>query len=257
MFVEKNKEAVQRVFNTITPLEEQAVDITLYGEWVGEGIQSNVAIGQLEKHLVLFNVKFGEQYDELWYPLPTTLQDNDAGIYNIFQIPHYTVRVDFAAPDLAIHEMNRLTDEIEESCPWGKFRGVEGVGEGLVWVPQQHPGISDLWFKTKGGKHSGKPKVKGIKASVNVEKAANIAECLELVLPEWRLQQGVTQLKEDYYDIDHKAIGPFLKWVSQDVLKEEIDTIIENGLEWKDMHKPINVRARSYILNLIENDLSV
>jgi DNA-binding cell septation regulator SpoVG len=57
--------------------------------------------------------------------------------------------------------------------------------------------------------------------------------------------------------MDHSSIGPYLKWISQDILKEEIDTITENGLEWKDMHRPINKRARNYILDVIENDFSV
>lgn len=253
-FVEERKEAFEKLFDFFNMPD---TDITLFGEFCGKGIQGNVAIGQLDPHFVLFNVKFDGEYNELWYPFPVELQANDVDIYNIFQIPHYEISVDFSAPDAAIHEINELTDAVEEQCPWGKFMGVDGIGEGIVWVPRNHPSISDLWFKTKGGKHSGKPKVKGIRAKVDVETANSIAECMKLVLPEWRLQQGIEYLKENYYDMDHSSIGPYLKWISQDILKEEIDTITENGLEWKDMHRPINKRARNYILDVIENDFSV
>lgn len=253
-FVEANKDAINAIFDKIiSPIK--GATITLYGEWCGRGIQSNVAVGQLDPHFVIFNVKFNGAYNELYYPLPDYIQDNDAGIYNIFQIPHYEVTVDFQSPDPAIHTVNELTDAVEENCPWGKFMGVDGIGEGIVWVPRAHPEISDLWFKTKGAKHSGAShKVRGIKAKMSVEKANSIAECLEIVLPDMRLQQGVTYLKENHYELEHKSIGAFLKWVSQDVLKEEIDTIVENGLEWKDMHKPINTRARNYFLEILDND---
>jgi hypothetical protein len=255
-FVKQRENEVHRIFDSIKGLDNDTT-ITIFGEFCGGSIQSNVALSQLSPHFVLFNVKFDGEYNELWYPFPVELQANDVDIYNIFQIPHYEVSVDFSAPDAAIHEINELTDAVEKQCPWGKFMGVDGIGEGIVWVPKSNPSISDLWFKTKGGKHSGKPKVKGIRAKVDVETANSIAECMKLVLPEWRLQQGIEYLKENYYDMDHSSIGPYLKWISQDILKEEIDTITENGLEWKDMHRPINKRARNYILDVIENDFSV
>jgi hypothetical protein len=245
-FVESNEAAIREIFNSFFGEND---DVTLYGEWAGGNIQKNVALSQVDPHFTLFNVRVNGEYCELHYPLTSDMRDNEVGIYNIFQIPHFEVSVDFAAPDAAIHEINKLTNEVEENCPWGKFHGVDGIGEGIVWVPYEFPNISDLWFKTKGGKHSGKPKVKGIKAKMSVEKANSIAECMQLVLPEWRLQQGIEYLKENYYDLDASSTGPFLKWVSQDILKEEIDTITENGLEWKDMHKPINARARKFYLD--------
>jgi hypothetical protein len=250
-FVEDRKAEFEELFESLNLPED---DITLYGEFIGKGIQSGVAVGELDPHLVLFNMKINGEYNELYYPLHDCLHNNERDIYNIFQIPHYEMRIDFSLPETVIDEINKITDNVEDECPWGKFRGVSGIGEGVVWVPRQHPEISDLWFKTKGGKHSGKSKVKGIRAKISVEKANSISECLDLVLPEWRLQQGITYLKENYYDMDHSSIGPYLKWVSQDILKEEIDTITENGLEWKDMHKHVNKRARNYILNVIETD---
>jgi len=99
-----------------------------------------------------------------------------------------------------------------------------------------------------------KSKVKGIKAGMSVEEANTIAECLKLVLPEWRLQQGINHLKDEFYLMEPSSIGPYLKWVTRDVLKEEIDTIVENGLEWKNVHKAINQRARQYFLDYLNAD---
>lgn len=251
MYVQSNLEAITNLFDKYFV---DGQDVTIYGEWCGEGIQSNVALSQLEKHFVLFNFRVDGDYQFDNYPINVDIQDNDAGVYNIFQAPHYEVKVDFSEPTNAIHEMNELTDSIDNVCPWGEFRGVTGHGEGLVWIPRQCPEISDLWFKTKGGKHSGKPKVKGIKAKMSVEEANSIAECMQLVLPEWRLQQGITHLNDEFYLMEMSSIGPYLKWIAQDVLKEEIDTIVENGLEWKQMHKAINRRARQYFIDHLNAD---
>jgi hypothetical protein len=89
---------------------------------------------------------------------------------------------------------------------------------------------------------------------MSVEKANSLSECLELVLPEWRLQQGIAHLKDEFYLMEMSSIGPYLKWISQDILKEEIDTIIENDLTWKDMHRPINGKARQYFLTYLNGD---
>jgi len=252
-FVENNKELIHGLISSVFGDDD---DVTVYGEWCGGKIQSNVALVQLDPHLVLFNAKINGEYNPEFYPLPVELQANEVGVFNIFQIPHYNVTVDFSNPTPAIDEINQLTDAVEECCPWGKFRGVEGIGEGIVWVPREVSDISDLWFKTKGGKHSGKGKVRGIKAKISVEKANSIQECLELVLPEWRLQQGIQVLKEMHCGIvDSGSIGEYLKWVSKDIMKEELDTITENGLEWKDVVKHINVRARNYILSYLNGEI--
>lgn len=242
-------EREEKFAKLITDFFGEGTDVTIYGEWAGGDIQSNVALTQIDPHFTLFNVRVEDAWSPDHYPLPPDLHDNESGIFNIFQIPYFEVSVDFSAPDAAVHEINELTNAVEALCPWGKFHGVEGIGEGIVWVPRQFPEISDLWFKTKGGKHSGKPRVKGIKAKISVEKANSITECMELVLPEWRLQQGLEHLRENHFDLDTSSTGEFLKWVNQDILKEELDTIEQNGLTWKEVQKPITGRARKFYLN--------
>lgn len=247
-FVVTNEARIRELFDKHFAPED---DVTIYGEWCGKTVQGgHIALAQLEPHFVIFNYRVNGEYQT--YPFSDSLQDNEIGIWNIFQIPHFEKTVDFSNPDLVAEEINELTNQVEDECPWGKFRGVQGIGEGIVWVPREHPELSDLWFKTKGGKHSGGSRVKGIKAKVSVEKAQTITECLELVLPEWRLQQGIDALKEMHCGIvDHGSIGHYIQWVAKDIMKEEMDTIVENGLEWKEIVKQINVRARNYILDYL------
>lgn len=255
-FVAERESEIREIFAQLQPVTNSDSDVTLYGELVGKGIQSNVSVSQLDLHFVIFNLKVDGEYNPLLYPLPDYLKNNNVGIYNIFQIPHYEVTVDFGDPQLALDKINELTQQVEDNCPWGAYRGVSGVGEGIVWVPKQHPNISDLWFKTKGGKHSGKVKSKGIKATVSPEKANTIRECIALVLPEWRLSQGIDSLKEIHGELTHKQIGEYIKWVNQDIIKEELDTVIQNGLEWGDVAKVVSTHARDYIINYLENDFT-
>ena len=250
-FVENNEDRIRQLFETNFKLED---DVTIYGEWVGAGIQKNIALSQLEPHFVIFNVKINQKYDADFFPFPESIQDNEIGIYSIGQVPSYELTIDFSDPKDAVDEANRLTLEIEQECPWGKFRGVTGTGEGIVWIPRQHPENPDLWFKTKGGKHSGKGTAKGIKASLSPDQANTVHELLETILPEWRLQQGVHVLKESGEQIDYRAVGPYLKWVNQDILKEESDTVEASGIEWKYVSRAVTNAARQYILKEIEGD---
>lgn len=250
-FVEDNEAAIRQLFDTHFGPDD---DVTLFGEWVGRGIQKGIALSELDPHLVLFNAKINQKYNPDYFPFPESIQNNEIGIYSIGQIPFYELTVDFSDPKDAIDEANNLTIYIERECPWGKFRGVTGVGEGLVWIPRQHPENSDLWFKTKGGKHSGKGTAKGIKASISPEQANTIQELLETVLPEWRLQQGIQVMKERGEQIDYRAVGPYLKWINQDILKEESDTVDASGIEWKYVSRAVTNAARQYILKEIEGD---
>ena len=250
-FVESNMDSIVNLFETFF---QPTDDVTLYGEFCGRGIQSGVAVSQLEKHLVLVSTAINGIYNELYYPLPEGLHYNDGNIFSVFQIPTYNITIDFANPNSAISEINELTLKVEDECPWGKFRGVSGIGEGICWVPTHIPQITDLWFKTKGGKHCGKSKTNGIKARISVEEANSINECLDIVLPEWKLQQGITYLKDHEISIEMKFIGQYIKWINEDVIKEDLDTITENGFEWKKFNKFVTNRAKQYFLNVINDE---
>ena len=48
--------------------------------------------------------------------------------------------------------------------------------------------------------------------------------------------------------LDIKEIGNFLKWIVGDVIKEESDTLKDNGLEPKDVNGAISNIARNWFL---------
>jgi len=222
-------------------LSEYSDDLTLYGEWIGPGIQKGVAISQLPtRQWVLFGGKSdGENFD-----VNKDIELPEYNIYSIYRVPTYNITIDFDNPKLAIPTLEELTSQVEQSCPWGKLFGVEGVGEGIVWKSTAFPWNSDMFFKTKGEKHS----QRGPKAQIAVdpEKVRSIEECVDVILGEGRLLQGLQILKAEVGDIDMDHIGKFLQWVCFDTQKEEIDVVEANDLTWKDVQKEVTKRAKQF-----------
>ncbi len=128
---------------------------------------------------------------------------------------------------------------------------INSVGEGVVWKAIECDNndffISDLSFKVKGEKHSSS-RVKTL-ASVDVEKINNINELVNSFLTESRLQQGISVLKEQNLEPVIENLGSFLKWIGNDILKEETDTIEANNFHKKDVMPTINKIAKQWYLN--------
>jgi len=217
--------------------------IAVYGEWCGGNIQSGVALSQLSKMFVIFAIKV----DDIWAPILRC--DNDQGIYNINQFPTYSLEIDFNAPELTQNKLIELTEQVEKECPIGKYFGVSGVGEGIVWHAEY--GDHNYIFKVKGEKHS-VSKVKTL-ASVDVEQVENAKQFVESVVTENRLKQGIQVLKERGIELDQKATGEYLRWVIGDIMKEESDTIVKNQLEVKKINPIVSNKARAWFFTYLDS----
>lgn len=151
---EQFKEMYRDQFGTDAPYP-----ITICGEWAGQGIQKGVAISDVPKFFSIFGVRVGQPDTREGHWLSARevrgLQDNDNRIFNILQFGEWELEIDFEDPQMVTHKIEDLVHEIEAACPAGKFFGVEGIGEGLVWKPvDMDLQGSEFWFKTKGEKHS-------------------------------------------------------------------------------------------------------
>jgi hypothetical protein len=214
----------------------------IYGEWCGGNIQKGVALNGLPKMFVIFGIKV----DDDWIDLPDWKHDNENGIYNILQFPTYDVEINFNNPELIQNKLIEETLAVENECPVGKFFGVSGIGEGIVYKCTTNP---NLIFKSKGEKHS-VSKVKTLNA-VDVESMAGIQEFADSVVTENRLEQGLGYLTEMRIEISPKTTGEFLRWVVTDVLKEETDTIVANQFDMKKVKNAVVNKARMWFLNKI------
>lgn len=220
-------------------------DTTIYGEWMGKGIQSVTAVCQLDRQWVIVGAYVNEEY----VPNTTEWRLDKFNIFNILDIDTYQITVDFKNPGDVIEELERLTIEVENQCPWAHSFGIDGIGEGIVWTCNERPSDSSLWFKTKGEKHSNKKKSGKKIATIDPQKVESIEKCVDIILTEGRLNQGFDHLREMNVDFEMKSMGKYLKWVGQDTLKEELDTIEANDLEWKDVSKLITARAKKFFMD--------
>jgi len=246
-----NQDDLNHLFDQIGT--EKDDDITIYGEWCGPGIQDTVAISQLpRRQWVIFAAKRNGEYVSQMNKLDTSRLEVN-GVYTIHRINPFVVEVNFKTPEQSVAEFVKYTAQVEEECPWAKSFGISGLGEGIVWTCLERPTDSDLWFKTKGTLHS-KSKVKTV-APVDVERVESIRACVELILPEGRLKQGLdVLLNQQKLEQTAQNFGVFMKWVAGDILKEESDTITENGFEWKEVVKEVNNKCREWYFSMMNKE---
>lgn len=212
-------------------------NIIVHGEWAGKGIQDTVAVSQVDKFWAIFRIeKISDDEHREW----VNFRDidftglNQYGVYSIYQFGVEDLTIDFEKSAEDINRINEMTLKVEESCPVGRFFGVEGVGEGRVWSC-----IEDGWksskyvFKVKGDKHS-KSKVKKL-AAVDVEKMKSIEDFVNKHLSEERLIQAWNWLGEQKKPQDETSTGDFIKWLFNDIIKEESDELTASGLTVKDL----------------------
>lgn len=206
--------------------------IVIYGEWCGGNIQKGVAISGLPKMFVVFALKVDDHWEASEY-----LSSSSAAIQNIQHFPSWSLDIDFEHPEAAQNRLAELTNQVEACCPVGQALGNTGVGEDIVWRCTSDPS-SEFWFKVKGEQHS-VSKVKTL-ASVDVESITKINEFVAMAVTDVRLEQGLgILLTEQQKPFDMTSMGDFIRWVHNDVMKEEADTIEANGFDPKKLGSPI------------------
>jgi hypothetical protein len=102
----------------------------------------------------------------------------------------------------------------------------------------------------KGELHAGKSKVKTLN-KVDDEKVRKTLELAEKVTPTWRLAQ-MLETSCDFMNggtLDRSKLGEFIKLVMADIIKEDMDLLVEAGLEPKDIGKYVSDIARRYFFD--------
>ena len=219
----------------------------IYGEWCGGNIQKSVAINGLHKMFVIFAVRIDDVYQDM--ENFKHLKNEEQRIYNILQFPTFEIIIDINSPELVQNKLIELTNEVEKECPVGKYFGSIGTGEGIVW--EYVDGEFRYIFKVKGEKHQNS-KVKTL-TTVDTEAVQSIKDFVDYAVTENRLAQGIDKMKELNIPLDPKSTGDYLRWVYNDVIKEENDTINENGIDTKKLGSVISSKARIYWLNYLNS----
>ncbi len=228
--------------------------ISIYGEWVGKGIQSGVAISNLDKSFFIFGIKvspFDETIPAYWVSC-NGFSFPENRIYNVYDYPTYEIEIDFNTPQLSQNKIIDMTIEVEDCCPVAKAFGFEGVGEGIVFTTEMPDGTRHM-FKSKGEKHS-KSKVKVLR-EVDEDKINSAMKVAVMVTPSWRLEQMLAETFDTLNGgkLSRTRLGDYLKAVMNDVIKEDLDLITHTGLEIKDIAKNVSDIAKQYFFEAEKN----
>lgn len=258
-FAEFNKQVFIKLANKIAERNDINLSsniVTIYGEWVGANIQKGVGVSNLPKSFFIFAVKITpivDQNDEelvrlnpaYWVDY-SDLRSPDNKIYNIKDYKTYEIEVDFNLPQLVQNKVIEMTIEVENECPVAKEFGFIGIGEGIVFTAN-YQGNRLIW-KSKGEKHSSS-KVKTL-ASVDVEKLNSIQEFINYAATKNRFDQAISIVFPNNEPIDIKKLGDVIRWVVNDVVKEEFDTMMKNGIEPKEVNSGISKRVKEMFMEL-------
>lgn len=230
-------EVVKEIYQAFNPNGNGV--LTVFGEWAGNGIQNGVGVSQLDRQFIIFSAHLDDKYIEV----NQKYTNHKYRIFNIYEIPTYSIDINFAEPADIEDQLTKLTLEVEAECPWAKQFGISGIGEGIVWHLTSDPCDSSYIFKTKGPLHSVRKNNQNKSATIDPEKVSSIEECVDVILTENRMQQMI-----DVHNIEIKPenFSQFIKAVSIDCIKEESDVLIENNLIWKDISKEVNNRCKKW-----------
>ena len=235
-------------------------NVVIFGEWFGKGVQDTVAVSQLDKKWAIFRVQKIAENDEksIWISLDNIdfTPFNEYNIYGVRQFGAKYIEIDFEHPADDINKINQWVLEVEAECPVGKYFGVSGIGEGLV-LASSDPEYqnSKFVFKAKGSQHS-KSKVKTL-AAVDTVKLKSIDDFVERYVSNERCQQAYDFIKNQNVEVNETKTGDFLRWLVNDINKEEADTITANGLTPKEINGAISKQGRKWFFNKLNKNVGL
>ena len=250
VFAEKNRDSFLNLINNI--IKEHNIDpsiytVSIYGEWAGKRIQKGVGIAQIDNAFFIIGTKISNPQDKEFssYWLDScTLRDPNNRIFNVEDYQTFSIDIDFNAPQLAQDKLSEITEQIEKECPISKAFGIEnGLGEGVVWSANFRGNIHR--FKVKGEKHS-VTRVRKL-ATIDIEKLKSIQDFVDYSVTENRYNQAIENIFGKG-ELDIRKMGDFIRWIVKDITSEELDTILKNGLEPKDVNKYISIKAKEMFL---------
>jgi RNA ligase len=242
----------QDLDNTIFDQFNDDGTVIIFGEWCGQGIQKTVAIGNLPKMFVVFDVLV----DGVWQDKSVVekIKCEALSVYNIYDYQTEELEIDFSCPENSQNKLVELTQKVADRCPVGFAFGQEGIGEGIVWSCVT-PGWTDpgYKFKVKDERHAkGAGKCK-VLAEVDAQAVAGIKEFAALVVTDGRCNQGVDKMRERGLKIDRSCLGHYINWVFDDVVKEETDVAVKSNIDLGKAKSEIMKLAREWFFKNEKN----
>lgn len=229
-------------------------EVMIAGEFCGQGIMHGVAVSKLPKFLMIFGIKVdGIWQDPAHY---SHVKLPDKRIFNARDFQTFDTEINLNNPEQETDRIMKLVLDVEKQCPVGKAFGVEGTGEGIVFVPagwepgSSHASNASRYFmKFKGDEHKN-VNVNQLKQFDKEQAAKNFKEktgdFVEAVVTDHRMQQGLEYLKEMQLPLEMSSVGAFLKWLADDIVKEEGDLMQQYDLDVKLVKKAVTLKAQPW-----------
>lgn len=240
--------------------------ISVYFEWCGGKIQKNSAVSGLDKRAVIFQhfkvspVISGTD-DGRWIETKDSdgnwVCKEDCNIFNVMNSKSWSFAIDFSKPRMSVNTMSELVlNDIEPNSPIGSSMGKEkNVGEGMVCTFEYKGNLHK--FKVKGDKHSAS-KVKILQPVDEIKEQkkidfVNVHACTSSRLEQaWQTVFGINN-KTQTPDI--RYTGDFLRAVINDVMKEELDILINLNIEPKEINGMISKMARTWFMTALDKEV--
>lgn len=279
----KYKEDWMEIIHLLAEYHEIDLDthiVSVFYEWAGGNIQTNSACSGMDKRAIIFQHfkvsplepqvgEDGEEESTFW--LETMAEDvlcegefgvasidrPFSNIYNIMNFPTWEFEIDFNQPKMIHNSLLKVVlEEVEPASPLGKTMGkCENIGEGIVCTFTYKDVLYK--FKVKGDKHS-KSKVKTLKPVDEAKEQAK-QELAQAVTPAWRLEQMYAEVFDTLNGGtgDKKRTGDFMKALSGDVIKEELDNINEAGFEVKEIMPYVNKIGKTWFFEELNREVGL
>ena len=110
-------------------------------------------------------------------------------------------------------------------------------------------------MKVKAESHSSskksKNRVKNL-VPIDVEKVNSVSEFVEYACTDNRCEQGMSIMRFNNVEVSRRNVLHFINWVLDDIIKEELDTLIKNNLTPRDVSSAISNKAKEYYFKNIE-----
>jgi len=235
--------------------------LVVFGEWCGPGVEQGMAVSQAPRKLfAVFAIRDGARIihepDEIAALLAASSGPRPADLH-VLPWEGEPFTLDFGARaqlEGGAAALNQRVAEVEREDPWVRrtFQ-VSGLGEGLVLypiavddgpAPVDPEGLAGLMFKAKGDKHRTAATKQAVQVDTSV--VASVDEFVALMVSEPRLQQGLATVCDGV--ASPQATGKFLTWLAADVRKESTAELAAAGLQWSQVDKAVQARARAWYL---------
>lgn len=251
LFVNQNisnfRDLAKKVTEEIEHLQVGDI-ITLFGEWAGPGIQKGVAISNIEnRKFFLFSALLNDEYLDIKH-----VKTNWNRIHNIYEYETFQLTVNNTQLDVLKNEIDKLVSYVEEKCPVAKLFGVDGIGEGIVWIGHFiHPlsnKLVNVKFKSKGEKHAISQKDTRTKIE-----APELSENVIFVINEIDVENRVHQMINEHFEgvlPGRSATGKIIELVLNDIALEETLLMTNNNVEFHEIKPFLTKRIVNYYFSI-------